>query len=95
MEMYVIARFSKKTVGEQRHFMPAATVKVEGKCRNDAHQHLCPQGDIQHTPATLEDSLRLTNEFPSHIVQMLFKLLILCWPWDVCASPFRAYLSSI
>lgn len=88
MEMYVTARVSKKTVGEHRHCMPATTVKVEGKCKNDAYQHLCPQGDIQHTPATLEDSVRLTNEFPSHIVQMLFKLLILCWALGYVCKPF-------
>lgn len=97
--MHVTARFSK-VVGKQRLCMFASIVKVEGKCKNDTHQHLCPQGDSQNTPATLEDPLRLENESPSPIVQMLFKLLLLCWGWalgcvSLYASPFRAYLSSI
>lgn len=76
--MHVTARFSK-VVGKQRWFMPASIVKVEGKCKNDTHQHRCLQEDSQNTTATLEDPLRLENESPSPIVQMLFRLLPLCW----------------
>lgn len=66
--MHVTARFSK-VVGKQRLCVPASIVKVEGKRKNDTHQHLCPQGDSQSTPATLEDPLRLENESPSPAFQ--------------------------
>ena len=59
--------------------MPTVASKVDGEHRNGTQQHLFSQRERQQAPATPTDVLRLANESPSHMIYVLFKLLLLCW----------------
>lgn len=57
------------------------TSRQGGVCNNGVSQHLHFLGISQLCPAPLADASRSANESPSHIISVLFKLLLFCWVW--------------
>lgn len=72
--------------------MPCLSARVGGECTNEFCQFLHLWREAQISSALLADAPSLANESPSHIVQVLFKLVLLCWIlWQVSlhVSPLK------
>ena len=75
----VLARLMESVRNGATSLRPARWKESKERGRNGANQYFCPWIKFQQIPALPAHSLKLVNVSPSHMTEVLFKLLPLHW----------------